>query len=363
MSSIPLSANSAHPDMMPMTAGADEAPILVFDSGVGGLSVVAHLKALLPDSVLAYACDNAALPYGTKPDEWLIKRIVNVCQQAVLQSGAKALVVACNTASTLALDELRAVLDIPVVGTVPAIKPAAVLSRSKVIGLLATSATLKRAYTDNLIDRFASEARVIKISGDPLVLQAERWLAGQAPDLADIQSAIAPLFDDPALDTVVLGCTHFPLLRAYFEQLAPRRIQWVDSGAAIAQRTASVISGVTPLASAAMASSSLSHPLHTIVSPTMAVEMARHMDSGGGGENDAGPDIFPDAPVSYGEFQHETCREKASNIPADISLAALETADHALPGFLSFATDPERAGLADALERYRFTHPRIIECH
>jgi len=352
---------------MPITAVADESPILVFDSGVGGLSVVAHLKALLPDSVLAYACDNAALPYGTKPDEWLIKRIVNVCQQAVLQSGAKALVVACNTASTLALNELRAVLDIPVVGTVPAIKPAAILSRSKVIGLLATSATLKRAYTDDLIDRFASEARVIKVSGDPLVLQAERWLAGDTPDLAEIQSVITPFFDDPSVDTVVLGCTHFPLLRAYFEQLAPRNIQWIDSGAAIAQRTASVTSGVTPLASVARASSSISHPLHTIVSPMMAAGMVRQMgDESLIDENDGGLDIFPDArgkASSYSVSWNETCEEEALNTLEDVSVEALNKVNNTLPGFLSFATDPERTGLADALERYSFSCPRIIKCH
>lgn len=360
-----------------MTAGGDDSPILVFDSGVGGLSVVAHLKALLPDSVLAYACDNAALPYGTKPDEWLIKRIVDVCQQAVWQSRAKALVVACNTASTLALEELRAVLDIPVVGTVPAIKPAAALSRSKVIGLLATSATLKRAYTDNLIERFASEARVIKVSGDSLVLQAERWLAGQTPDLAAIQSVITPLFDDPALDTVVLGCTHFPLLRAYFERLAPRKIQWVDSGAAIAQRTATVTSGCVSLSSAATASSTAAHPLHTIVSPATAMEMAQHVEGDVvTDEEDSLPDasfVSPQAGDAHTAVSSEKISGKAISeeevLQEDISeksklnsAEALQSAGALLPEFLSFATDPERAGLAAALERYRFAHPRIIEC-
>ena len=109
-------------------------PILIFDSGVGGLSVVKALREQMPGAPLAYVCDNAALPYGTKADAWLVRRIVQVCRAAVAASGARVLVVACNTASTLALDALRDALAIPVVGTVPAIKPAAALSRSGLVG-------------------------------------------------------------------------------------------------------------------------------------------------------------------------------------------------------------------------------------
>lgn len=119
-------------------------PILIFDSGVGGLSVVPSLRSRLPGVALTYACDNAMLPYGTRPSAWLVERILAVCEAAVIASGASVLVVACNTASTLALDALRARLSVPVVGTVPAIKPAAALSRSRHIGLLATSATVSR---------------------------------------------------------------------------------------------------------------------------------------------------------------------------------------------------------------------------
>ena len=127
-------------------------PILIFDSGVGGLSVVKALREQMPGAPLAYVCDNAALPYGTKADAWLVRRIVQVCRAAVAASGARVLVVACNTASTLALDALRDALAIPVVGTVPAIKPAAALSRSGVIGLLATSAAAQDRRPSHCID-------------------------------------------------------------------------------------------------------------------------------------------------------------------------------------------------------------------
>ncbi|GAB2794765.1 glutamate racemase [Halomonas shantousis] len=215
-------------------------PILIFDSGVGGLSVVEALRSHLPGASLAYVCDNAALPYGTKPDAWLVQRIVDVCLAAVEASRASALVVACNTASTLALAALRTHLSIPVIGTVPAIKPAAARSYSGTFGLLATTATVQRPYTDALIRDHAAHCRVIRVAADPLVLQAERQLAGQPLDPAVLDACLAPLWADVALDTVVLGCTHFPLLRKAMSARAPREIAWVDSGAAIARRVAQV---------------------------------------------------------------------------------------------------------------------------
>lgn len=220
-------------------------PILIFDSGVGGLSVVTALHEWLPGAPLAYVCDNAALPYGTKPAPWLVTRIVRVCEAAVEASAARVLVVACNTASTLALAALRERLTIPVVGTVPAIKPAAARSRSGTIGLLATSATVSRAYTDKLIADFAVGCTVLRVAADPLVEQAERLLAGAPLDDAAISAALAPLWAVPELDTVVLGCTHFPLLRDVLAAAAPRPLQWVDSGSAIARRVAQVMGPVT----------------------------------------------------------------------------------------------------------------------
>ncbi|MFC6327391.1 glutamate racemase [Alloalcanivorax gelatiniphagus] len=233
---------SSTPSPEPCTA----APVLIFDSGVGGLSVVRALRAQLPGVPLAYVCDNAAMPYGTKPDHWLVQRIVAVCLAAVAASGARALVVACNTASTLALDALRAALSIPVVGTVPAIKPAAALSGSGVIGLLATSATVTRPYTDKLINDFAGHCTVVRVAADGLLEHAERLLAGEPLDDRGLDQGLAPLWRDAGLDTVVLGCTHFPLLRDRFDARAPRPVQWVDSGAAIARRVAQVLDTLPP---------------------------------------------------------------------------------------------------------------------
>ncbi|NWN82659.1 MAG: glutamate racemase [Halomonas sp.] len=221
-------------------------PILVFDSGVGGLSVVAALRERLPQAALAYACDNAMLPYGPRQDAWLVRRILAVCEAAVAASGCVALVVACNTASTLALDALRERLGVPVVGTVPAIKPAAAASRSRHIGLLATSATVARPYTLRLIETFAADCSVRRVAADPLVREAERRLAGERPDTGVIEAALAPLWDDPDLDTVVLGCTHFPLLRDALAACVSRAVTWVDSSDAIARRTAQVAVGMAP---------------------------------------------------------------------------------------------------------------------
>jgi glutamate racemase len=216
-------------------------PILVFDSGVGGLSVVGAIRRRLPGVALAYACDNAMMPYGRREDGWLIPRILAVCEAAVAASGCSALVLACNTASTLALAPLRARLDVPVIGTVPAIKPAARLSTSRHIGLLATSATISRPYTLQLIHDFAADCRVTRVAADALVVQAERWLAGDPTEIAVIREALAPLWVDPDLDVVVLGCTHFPLLQEFLTDASPRGVRWVDSGEAIARRVAEVV--------------------------------------------------------------------------------------------------------------------------
>lgn len=243
-------------------------PVLVFDSGVGGLSVVAALRRRLPRAALAYVCDNAMLPYGLREDAWLVRRILAVCEAAVAASGCTALVVACNTASTLALAALRERLRIPVVGTVPAIKPAAACSRSRHIGLLATSATVARPYTLRLIESYAADCVVRRVAADALVREAERRLAGEAPDPDLIEVALAPLWEDPELDTVVLGCTHFPLLRDALAAAAPWPVAWVDSSDAIARRTAQVTAGVA-------VAEGLGTSLATAPDPALATALAR----------------------------------------------------------------------------------------
>ncbi len=244
----------ACPGDTPAFASCSSAPVLVFDSGVGGLSVAAEIRRQWPQLSLAYVCDNAALPYGTKPDDWLIPRIVQVCVAAVEASGARALVVACNTASTLALPALREALSIPVIGTVPAIKPAAALARARqsaarrekceppVFALLATSATVRRAYTEQLMRDFAADCRVIRVAADPLVAEAERRLRGEPARPEVVAASLADLAAIEALEVVILGCTHFPLLGADISQvLGETRVALVDSGAAIARRVAEVL--------------------------------------------------------------------------------------------------------------------------
>lgn len=219
-------------------------PVLIFDSGVGGLSVAHSLRQHYPDAAMCYACDNAWLPYGLRDAVSLAGRIVEVCQAAVDACQASVLVVACNTASTLALEGLRNTLAIPVIGTVPAIKPAALVSQTRHIGLLATSATVNRPYTQALIDSFAHDCQVTKVASDALVLEAEAWLAGTPPNAERIRQALRPLWQAvesaPALDTVVLGCTHFPLLKPLLATLSPKPLKWVDSGDAIARRVGQV---------------------------------------------------------------------------------------------------------------------------
>ena len=219
-------------------------PILIFDSGVGGLSVAQALRHVYPQAAFCYACDNAWLPYGVRNDAELTERIVSVCLAAVAACRPCVLVVACNTASTLALEQLRAALVIPVVGTVPAIKPAAGISRTRHIALLATSATVRRPYTQQLIDSFANDCQITRVAADALVVEAERWLGGQVPDHARLNAILSPLWQaanaTQPMDTVVLGCTHFPLMLPWLETLSPVALNWVDSGAAIARRVGQV---------------------------------------------------------------------------------------------------------------------------
>lgn len=215
--------------------------ILVFDSGVGGLSVLAALRERLPGCNFVFACDNAAFPYGTKPDTELIDRVDRVVGTLVRRLVPDLVVIACNSASTLALPRLRQHLDLPIVGVVPAIKPAAQISATKVIGLLGTPATVRRGYTQQLIADFAAHCRVVALGSSTLVDIAEQALRGKPPDLGELQEILAPLFAVEQLDTLVLACTHFPLLTAELKAVAPRPLHWIDSGDAIARRVASLL--------------------------------------------------------------------------------------------------------------------------
>lgn len=221
------------------------APLLFFDSGVGGLSVLGPTRELLPNAPIVYAADSAGFPYGKRTEEELAVRVPALLGRLVERFRPRLAVIACNTASTIALDHARAALDIPVVGTVPAIKPAAELSKSRVIGVLGTEATVRQPYVDDLAARFASDCLVIRHGSPELVELAEAKLAGATVSIESIHDAIAPMVRQPdgeKMDVMVLACTHFPLLAEEIATAFPAIAQ-VDGGTGIARRIAYLTSG------------------------------------------------------------------------------------------------------------------------
>jgi glutamate racemase len=220
--------------------------VLVFDSGVGGLSVLDCIATALPQAELLYAADNAFFPFGTKPEAALIVRVEQVLTDLARRFAPDVVVIACNTASTVALPAVRAALAAPVVGTVPAIKPAAETSVTRTIGLLGTPGTVRRRYTQALIDEFAGDCTVIRHGSAELVELAEQKLRDESVDATAIDDALAGLWRQPGgdrIDTVVLACTHFPLLGLELAAHAPRPLRWIDSGEAIARRVTALMEG------------------------------------------------------------------------------------------------------------------------
>lgn len=215
---------------------------LVFDSGVGGLSVVRELRALMPHLHITYVADDAFRPYGNKTEAQLKARLPGLLQTLVLAVQPDVVVMACNTASTTALSEIRESVDIPVVGVVPAIKPAAQFSKRKAFAVLGTPGTVARKYVGQLIDDFASDCRVGLYGSTQLVEMAERKLSGLPLDKAALEAEIRPVFANGDIDAVVLACTHFPLLVEDLKDVAPYGVNWIDSGSAIAKRTQSILS-------------------------------------------------------------------------------------------------------------------------
>ena len=217
--------------------------VLVFDSGLGGLTVLREIAALRRDLQLVYAADDAAFPYGRLADDALIARVSSVMDDLIARYKPALVVIACNTASTLTLPVLRAKHVMAFVGTVPAIKPACAQSKTKRISVLATPGTVKRDYTRALIEEFAGDCAVDLVGSEWLAPLAEAYLRGEEATDEQISTEIAPAFVDQGsrTDTVVLACTHYPLLLDRLRKLAPWPVEWLDPAPAIARRVASLL--------------------------------------------------------------------------------------------------------------------------
>ena len=217
--------------------------LLVFDSGIGGLSVAREIRKALPGAEMIYVADDAAFPYGDWPDMALSDHVVATVARLIGRFAPDAVVIACNTASTLVLPPLRAQFTLPFVGTVPAIKPAAEHTRSGLVSVLATFGTMQRDYTRGLIAQFAGNVHVRLVGSSHLAPLAEAHMRGEAVDDAAIFAEIEPAFmerDGRRTDAVVLACTHYPFLVERFEALKPWAVEWVDPAPAIARRVATV---------------------------------------------------------------------------------------------------------------------------
>lgn len=225
---------------------SDDRPLLFFDSGVGGLSVLAPTRALLSNAPVIYAADNGGFPYGTRSEAEIAVRVPALLGRMVERYRPRLIVIACNTASTIALATVRAALDLPIVGTVPAIKPAAALSKTRAIAVLGTDATVRQPYVDNLSAEFASDCLVLRYGSARLVEFAEAKLRGEPTDLSEYRAVWEGLLGQPGgerVDTVVLACTHFPLVAEELRATAPRPLTFVDGGEGIARRVAYLTQG------------------------------------------------------------------------------------------------------------------------
>jgi glutamate racemase len=219
-------------------------PLLFFDTGVGGLSVFAKVKAALPTAPMVYAADYAGLPYGEKSEMEVATRVCALLGRLSERFRPRLVVIACNTASVIALGHVRAVLGVPIVGTVPAIKTAALATQTGVIGLLGTNATIRQPYVDRLQAEHANGMTMLRHAAPDLVYAAEAKLRGETPDMQACRDAVAGLInqaDGQNLDAMVLGCTHFPLIVDELEQAAhelghDRKIAFVDGSDGIARR-------------------------------------------------------------------------------------------------------------------------------
>jgi glutamate racemase len=221
--------------------------ILVFDSGLGGLTVLREIVGARPDAHYVYVADDAFFPYGHHGEDQIIARVVPLIGELIEAHVPDLVVIACNTASTLVMSHLRERYTVPFVGTVPAIKPACAQSRTKRVSVLGTKGTVQREYTRALIRDFAQGCEVTLVGSAELASLAEAALSGAEVSDAGISAELAPCFigdgaADPArTDTIVLACTHYPLLMDRLVRLAPWKVDWIDPAPAIARRVSDLL--------------------------------------------------------------------------------------------------------------------------
>ena len=221
--------------------------ILVFDSGLGGLTVLREVVRVRPEAHYIYVADDAFFPYGHHTEEEIIGRVVPLVGELIDAHTPDLVVIACNTASTLVMSHLRDAYPLPFVGTVPAIKPACAASKTRRVSVLGTRGTVKREYTRKLIHDFALGCEVTLVGSGELASLAEAALSGQPVRDEEIAAELAPCFvgdgpHDPArTDTIVLACTHYPLLLDRLTRLAPWSVDWIDPAPAIARRVADLL--------------------------------------------------------------------------------------------------------------------------
>jgi glutamate racemase len=222
--------------------------ILIFDSGLGGLTVLREVVRARNDAHYVYVADDAFFPYGHHTEEEIITRVVPLIGELIATHHPDLVVVACNTMSVSVMAHLRAAYTVPFVGTVPAIKPACAISKTKRVSVLGTKATVKREYTQALIRDFAQDCEVTLVGSAELASLAEAALSGGVVSDEQISAELKPCFvgegEDASrrTDTIVLACTHFPLLLDRLNRLAPWPVDWIDPAPAIARRVAHLLS-------------------------------------------------------------------------------------------------------------------------
>jgi glutamate racemase len=218
--------------------------ILVFDSGLGGLTVLREIVRARHDAHYVYVADDAFFPYGHHSEEEIIGRVVPLIGELIAESRPDLVVIACNTASTLVMPHLRDHYAVPFVGTVPAIKPACAASKTRRVSVLGTKGTVKREYTKGLIRDFAQGCEVTLVGSGELAALAETALSGGVVSDDDILAELEPCFvgtGEARTDTIVLACTHYPLLLDRLNNVAPWPVDWIDPAPAIARRVTSLL--------------------------------------------------------------------------------------------------------------------------